>query len=181
MKPGKRLFLTGLPGSGKSSLCQQVIMQAKQLKIDCRGVLSPAVIENGEKVGIDLVDLSTGHRTRLADRNIHTTTSGPATTRWAFHQESIDLGNAILRDSIPCELLVIDELGPLEFERGEGWLDGLTAVDEGEYQSALLVIRPSLLTSAFARWRDAEQIEIHTPNQVQLLAQQVIMKLDLPH
>jgi len=49
--------------------------------------------------------------------------------------------------------LIVDELGPLEFEREEGWIAGVSAVDSGEYQAALVVIRPSLLMMASQRWK----------------------------
>jgi hypothetical protein len=57
--------------------------------------------------------------------------------------------------AVPCGLLVVDELGPLEFERAQGWLSGLTALDSGEYELGLVVIRPELMGAALARWPEA--------------------------
>ena len=35
--------------------------------------------------------------------------------------EVLAWGTRILQQATPCDLLVVDELGPLKFERGEGW------------------------------------------------------------
>jgi hypothetical protein len=55
----------------------------------------------------------------------------------------------------------VDELGPLEFNRGEGWIAGLAAVDSGNYQSALVVIRPSLLKMAGQRWKISRVFDLN--------------------
>ncbi len=31
-------------------------------------------------------------------------------------------GNQVLRDSIPTDLLIVDEIGPLEFNQAIGWV-----------------------------------------------------------
>jgi len=175
------VILTGLPGSGKSTLCQMVIDNARERNIGIKGVLSPPFFESGEKIGIDLVDLSTGQRARLAKQHLsQVDTTRITTQKWAFDPNMMEKGSQILQNSTPCDLLVIDELGPLEFERGEGWIAGLQALDSGAYQSALVVIRPRLLDSAMLRWPDAVQIEIHSPEQVPALARQAIQMLGLP-
>ena len=138
-----RLIITGLPGSGKSTLCQTVIQHAQMYKIEIKGVLSPPVFQSGEKIAIDLVDLSSGQRTRLAQlRRSGENDTQITTQRWAFDPAMMEKGSQILASSTPCELLVIDELGPLEFTRKMGWQTGLAAADSGDFRSALLVIRP---------------------------------------
>ena len=54
-------------------------------------------------------------------------------------------GNHVLSNSTPCDLLVVDELGPLEIDRGTGWQAGLAAVDSKEYAVAVVVVRAELL------------------------------------
>lgn len=176
-----RLILTGLPGSGKSTLCQTVIQHARAFKFDIKGVLSPPIFESGEKTAIDLIDLSTGERVRLANlRRGGTKDTEITTQRWAFDPTVMEKGEVILASSTPCELLVIDELGPLEFERKMGWQTGLAAADSGDFRSALLVIRPRLLEYALQRWPDAQSLEIESPDQVPDLTRQAIKLLGLP-
>jgi nucleoside-triphosphatase THEP1 len=71
--------------------------------------------------------------------------------------DAVAWGNQILRETVPCDLLVIDELGPLEFNREEGWIKAFDVLESGDYRSALVVIRPTLLDDALERW-DVERI-----------------------
>lgn len=150
-------------------------------KIEIKGVLSPPVFQSGEKIAIDLVDLSSGQRTRLAQlRRSGENDTQITTQRWAFDPAMMEKGSQILASSTPCELLVIDELGPLEFTRKMGWQTGLAAADSGDFRSALLVIRPNLLETALQRWPNAQYIEIDSPDQVPDLARQATEMLGLP-
>ncbi len=88
-----------------------------------------------------------------------------STQRWAFLLEAVEMGNQILMDAVPCDLLVIDELGPLEFDRGEGWVKGFESVSSGEYKAAIVVIRPSLLDKALMRWEVDRVINLDEPDQ----------------
>ena len=68
------------------------------------------------------------------------------------------LGQSGIGSLPPGDLLVIDEPGPLEFVRGEGLLAGLQVLDAGRYGVVVVVIRPSLLPEAQARWPHAQVI-----------------------
>ena len=61
---------------------------------------------------------------------------------------------------VPPRLLVVDELGPLEFVRGVGLMAGLAAVDEGRYAAAFVVVRPALVDEALRRWPDATVLDV---------------------
>ena len=152
MKPGEIIILTGKLQSGKTSFCLDLAQNAKEMGFNLAGVLSPGIFHQDQKTGIDVVNLRSWERRRLAVlRGIGQT--GLKTRRWSFYPEIVDWGNQVLKNAVPCDLLIVDELGPLEFERGEGWIAGLSAVDSGEYQAALVVIRPSLLKMANKRWK----------------------------
>jgi len=120
-------------------------LKAHTLKI--HGVITPPVVVNGKKTGIDLVDLKSGERKQLATlRGIGSAQT--ATQKWVFNDGVIQWGNLILSQAVPCQLLVIDELGPLELERGMGLLAGLAAINSLNYSVALVVIRPLLVPTA---------------------------------
>jgi nucleoside-triphosphatase THEP1 len=161
---GEIYLLSGEIQSGKTSLCLEVIEHARREEYRLGGVVSPAVFNDGEKIAIDLLDIRSEEQRRLADL-LGERDSPIATQRWAFKPGTVDWGNQILKDAVPCDLLVIDELGPLEFFREEGWVQGFETIASGSFQSALLVIRPSLLEQAFERWDVERVIRIDDPDE----------------
>lgn len=158
------LIITGERGAGKTNLCQRWVDMARASGWQVTGVLSPARLEAGQKTGIDVVDLSSGERRELA----HLVTDSPSqipcspirTQKWCFDPTALSWGSGILTAAIPCDLLVVDELGPIEFERHMGWVEGLRAVDSKQYHLALVVIRPELLEAARQRWDSAVVIAV---------------------
>lgn len=157
---GRLILVTGPIGAGKTSFCLAAVRWACERGWQTAGLVSPPVFEQGVKVGIDAVDLRSGKRRRLARRRNGGNEAEIATTGWVFDPEALHWGNQVLAEALPCDLLVVDELGPLEFERGQGWLSGLTAVDNRRYRLGLVTIRPELLEKARGRWPDAHIVEI---------------------
>jgi nucleoside-triphosphatase THEP1 len=164
-------LITGVQGSGKTTFCQALVDSAVSDGRSIAGVISPPVMVEGRKVGIDIVDLCTKQRRRLAN-TIDRGGNGPKTIRWAFNGKALAWGNQVLGNIPACDLLVIDELGPLEFERGEGWMHGFTAVDDGDFTLAVVVIRPDLVDKALEKWPYANILEIDKPENVDALAEE---------
>lgn len=161
---GRIHLLTGEIQSGKTSLCLEVMEIARKAGVRLGGVISPGVFVSGEKTAIDLLDIRSGERRRLAD-GLGGRSSEISTKRWAFLPDTVTWGNQVLKTAVPCELLMIDELGPLEFHRGEGLVTGFGTVGTGDYRAALLVIRPSLLEEALSRWNVARIINLDDPDE----------------
>jgi nucleoside-triphosphatase THEP1 len=155
------VLLTGEIQSGKTNLCLDLHRKAQEAGLQVGGVISPAIFEKGEKVAIDILDLKSGNQKRLAELNAGQK-SEIQTQRWSFFQDIVEWGNDKLREAVPCDLLVIDELGPLEFQREEGWVNGFHAVESGAYRVALLVIRPSLIDDAVSRWPSSRTVDLNT-------------------
>jgi nucleoside-triphosphatase THEP1 len=142
------------------------------------GILSPAVFEAGQKTGIEAIDLRTGQRRLLAvRRQAGQTRTEFHTDRWHFDAEVMAWGDTVLQSAAPCDLLVVDELGPLEFERGAGWQAGLAALDSGQYRGAVVIIRPELLQTACQRWPAAHVIRITSATDVEANAKQLAQQL----
>jgi len=137
-------ILSGDREIGKTTFLKRLLQDFALRGRDIAGVVSPAVFQEQQKIGIDLLDPRTRVQKRLADlRSVEETAS--VTQHWNFLPESMDWGNQLLAAAVPCDLLIVDELGPLELKMGQGWQQGITAVSSGQYRLCLLVIRPSLL------------------------------------
>jgi nucleoside-triphosphatase THEP1 len=131
------VLLTGGRRLGKSTVCRKTVELAQQRGYTCGGILTLA--HQGVR---DVVDVHSGRRRRLT-----TTDAGPSVSqgRFRFDPETLSWGNEVLVEAVPCELLVVDELGPLEVERGKGWVAALDVLRTGDYVLALLVVRPELI------------------------------------
>lgn len=169
------LFLvTGSQGAGKTTFCSKLVQAAREAGWKAAGLLSHPVFENNLRVAIDTEDLRSGEQRRLAVRSEH---PSPGSRHWKFDEAVLEWGSSVLSAATPCDLLVVDELGPLEFERGEGWQNGITAVDSEDYAVAFVVIRADMLGTVLLRWPDANLIEIDTPEEstrkAQVLAEQL--------
>ena len=87
--------------------------------LDAAGILTLPQFANGNKVNMEVQSIRTGERRVLAERGCATT--GFTTEKWFFQADAKEWGSEILSDATPCDVLGVDELGPLEIERGEGW------------------------------------------------------------
>lgn len=162
------MILTGSSGAGKTSWCQTLAARVQAKGLFPAGLLSPAVFRDSEKVGIDLRDLATGQQRSLARRNtIHASPEQgllPTTSsHWLVNQDTLVWGNSILAGLDRPPVVVIDELGPLEFERGLGFMAGLELLDSQRHGLASVVIRPSLLAHACERWPWARVLDLQEP------------------
>lgn len=152
-------LITGGRGAGKTRFCTRLVEKARQLNLDIAGVLSPPVFQGDTKTGIEIEALQTGERRLLAVKRIDGS-NAISTQRWTFDDKVLKWGNAILAKALPCQLLVIDELGTLEFERQMGLLNGIKALESERFISAVVVIRPELLEKAKHRFKTDNIIEI---------------------
>jgi nucleoside-triphosphatase len=160
------VVVTGESGAGKTRWCQQLAELAAARGWKAAGLLSPAVFENGLKTGIDLLDLSSGERRRLAARRDPAAPQGDFDTRhWSLDAETLAWGNRALEHAGPCDLLIVDELGPLELVGGAGLQAGLELLDARRYRLACAVVRPSLLAAAQGRWPHSQVVSLDDPDR----------------
>lgn len=152
-------IITGDRQVGKTTFCRELAELAHQAGWNVAGVLSKAVFEAGVKTAIQVQDLRTGAQRTLASTDMKSC-RGPVLGSWQFCESALDWGAECLRIACPCDLLVVDELGPLEFERRQGWQAGMEAVSKGEYRRALVVVRPECLDAARRLWAAAQVIQL---------------------
>ena len=153
------ILLSGPRGSGKTTQCAELVSQARVYNLSPMGLLSPAVFQDGKKVGIDLFDIATSEQRPLA-RHWLESSKGIRMGDWCFDPSCFVWGNQILSELNTNNTIILDELGPLEFEQGLGLVEGLKLLDEKRYHQAFVVIRPELLGLAQQRWSEAKVIEL---------------------
>lgn len=107
-----------------------------------------------------------------------TAASDPLTPGWRFDSEVFAWANQALAGSVPCDLLVVDEIGPLELHGGRGWARALEVLSATGYQAALVVCRPELVAQLQERLspRSLEIFEV-TPETRDLLPGAIVARL----
>jgi nucleoside-triphosphatase THEP1 len=150
---GHITILSGTIGSGKTTACRQLITRLQGQGLDCAGIVCPARFESERKAGIDLLNLRTGECRALAEAD-----NRPATLRtgaYRFDTAVMAWGAACLNAACPCDVLFVDEIGPLELERGQGWVNALDVLRAGLFRLAVVVVRPALVDGFRAVLGDA--------------------------
>ena len=165
------VFITGDMGSGKTTLCHRVVDAFKTRGIDVAGALTLPRFANGEKIGMDVMNARTSEQRALAKRA--EMGHGTAGLRWQFDEVGLAFGERALRESIPCEVLVVDELGPLELLHGKGWTVGIAVLQSRQYDFAFVVIRLSLLENLRVRLNgiDSQSFTVTPANRDELYEQ----------
>ena len=147
-------IVTGAVGSGKTTFVQNRIQQMRSAGKTVGGIVTE--VRGDERWAINPAD---GSSWRLATPN-DGRLARILMPRYAFDDEGIAKANEVLRTVGSVDLLVIDELGPLELDRGEGFTAALSVIGAHDYGEALIVVREALLLKATARWPEAEPVRV---------------------
>jgi len=136
------VVLAGERGAGKSTVCRETIALAQARGYTCGGVLTLSRPDGA----LDVLNVRSGYARRLTlEPDVN---QAVIQGRFRFDPETLAWGNAALAQATPCHLLVVDELGPLEIERGEGWPKAFEVLYEGDFTLALVVVRSELIVHA---------------------------------
>ncbi len=139
-------LITGERSSGKSTLCYRLYRRAVELGNPICGVVSVAVYDSlQEKIGFDALNLDSQRSAPLARKD--GTLVG---SRWACYTFSDDVVNECVSSTVAAldngvDLLVLDEIGPLELTASRGFLPILKYLESSGLPSeTYVVVRPSL-------------------------------------
>lgn len=152
------VIVSGGRGAGKTSFCQVLVKAARSAGLVVAGLVSPAVFAQGGKTAIDLSDLASTETRRLAER-ARADAPGTAGLGWRFDPAALEWGNQVLQAAAASDLLVIDELGPLEFHAQSGLSAAFATIEDGRHRQVIVVVRPELIAAARLRWPGAIVVE----------------------
>ena len=107
------LLLTGTPGVGKTTILMKVVDALKERGCSVGGMISREIREGGTRVGFEILNLNSSERGWLAHVN---QAIGPQVGKYRVNME--DLSNigatAIIEAAENCDIIAIDEIGPME-------------------------------------------------------------------
>lgn len=129
---------------GKSTVCREAAARARAGGHACGGIVTLSRPDGSR----DVLDVGSGDVRRLT--LAPGASGGVVQGRFRFDPRVVAWGNGLLAAAVPCDLLVVDELGPLEIERGAGWVRAFDVLREGDFALAVVVVRPELVARAQA-------------------------------
>ena len=137
--PSPLILLSAPAGAGKSTVCARLAHLWRERGPQPGGVLTRTAGQDRHAV-----DVATGEERLLAAEG--QPLAGPHWGRFTFAAETLAWGNEVVRRALagPADLVLLDEVGPLELVTGEGFLPALKIL-LGREKAGLVVVRPALL------------------------------------
>lgn len=128
---GQIWVVTGPPGIGKSAFVSKVIMRLKSRGIIVGGCTTLEKRVKGARVGFELRDLSTGNTGELASVSGKL---GPRVGKYRVNLGDLSSVGAqgLSRAATSSEVIVIDELGPMELVGPEFRRSAKLCIDSGK-------------------------------------------------
>jgi len=152
-----RLLVTGESGSGKTSWCREYIDRRRKSGSTVGGILSPAIEEQGQRVGSNALDLLTGQDVPFAQLSHHNSfEGGEKVGDYTISRDGILFACDAIERAVKsrCDLVVIDEVGPLELQ-GKGLMPAVESALASAI-NVLIVVRSSLREALQKHFPDYE-------------------------
>jgi nucleoside-triphosphatase len=162
------LFLTGCPGVGKTTVLLQIVEALKVKGCSVGGMISREVRSCGDRVGFEILDLSSNRRGWLAHVNQK---AGPKIGKYKVNMKDLEnIGVSAIEQAVrSMDVVAIDEVGPMEL-----FSEKFQAAVEEAVESGKLVIgvvhwkaRSKLVDKATAR-EDAKVFTVTAENRTKL-------------
>ncbi|TET26460.1 MAG: NTPase [Dehalococcoidia bacterium] len=159
-------LLTGMPGTGKTSLIKQAVAG---MKGKAGGFYTEEIRSQGIRQGFRLVTID-GRSAALA----HVDLDSPyRVSKYGVDIESIDeVGvSALRRAAGECELVVIDEIGKMELFSASFREAVLEIIDSGKRVLGTIMLKPNPLADAIKRRPEVNLITVTRNNHQKVLAE----------
>jgi nucleoside-triphosphatase THEP1 len=158
------ILFSGAIGVGKTTLCLCLAGLARRRSCPVLGVLTPAIVRDGVKVGIEALNLRTGETRPLARRAAlqDSRFRGTRVGRYAFDDLVLDwvvsfctraLANA---DADPGIVVFLDEIGKIELDTDKGLAPLIPLLARPRKGRVIAIVRDTLLDRLLAHLVPAE-------------------------
>lgn len=173
------ILLTGLSGAGKTTACWKALPGLRGEGVKIAGFISPPLLDAaGNKTGIQMVDLTSGQHQTFA-RVVTADEATPATIGvYRLLDDAVEWARGVLAAALVAntDWLIIDEIGPLELHRGEGFVFALAPLaDPVRVPNAIVLVRAALadeLTDRLGR-PDIVRVSVTRENRAKIPARLV--------
>lgn len=156
-----RLLVVGEPRSGKTSWCREYIEGQRKCGCSVGGVLSSPIEKQGQRIGFDVIDLLTGKQAPFARLSrLERFKAGEAVGDYTISRRGISFARRAIERAVEsrCDLVVIDEVGPLELG-GKGLMPAVELALASPV-NVLIVVRASLREALQRRFPQYEFVVI---------------------
>jgi nucleoside-triphosphatase THEP1 len=144
------IIIKGEQHQGKTTFVEQVVKQLVTEGHNVVGFLAPGSFKNGLRYSFDIVDIKTGKSKPLCCRD---NSVGEKAGPFIFNEEGQNFGKKLIDPVFlhEYELVVIDELGPLELQE-KGWFPSVKALLNDHKNSMIWIIRSSLVEAIISKF-----------------------------
>jgi len=144
------IIISGNIQQGKTTFVRKVINRLERQNIEIGGIMSNVEYDGDQRVGYTLENLKSGEKIQLC--NIAENKEWKKQGKFYFNPDAVIQGNEILGfDNSNPDLIVIDEIGPLEVKSG-GWAPSIQKIAEEAKAPMLWVVRDSLVNKISRKW-----------------------------
>ena len=150
-----RLLVIGEPGSGKTTWCREYIEGRRESGSSVGGILCPAIEQQGKRVGSNALDLLTSQEVPFARLSRYRSSdAGQKIGDYIISKNGISFACCAIERAVEnrCDLIVIDEVGPLELS-GQGLMPAVASALASAV-NVLIVVRSSLKEALRKRFAD---------------------------
>ncbi|AKB85286.1 NTPase [Methanococcoides methylutens] len=153
-----RIAITGKPGVGKSTVISKVV---EKLELKACGIRAAEIRVNGKRQGFSIEDIDTGRKGILS----HVACTGPKLGKYHVNLEDLDgIGAAAIRAPSGCDLVLIDEVGPMEL-RSENFIRAVEEVLDSDRPILAVLHRSSNHPLAQRIRKDFEVLTVDENNR----------------
>lgn len=151
-KSRKPVFiLTGKINQGKTSITREVVSELKKKSLTVSGFLTFGNTNDSKRNAYFIRDINTNREEYLCSTQIDKQKTNYG--RFYFEEKGIRAGRKIIDQSLttPADLLVIDELGPMEINN-QGWAPAIEEVVKQNSTAQFWVVREKLVKPMMRKW-----------------------------
>jgi len=144
--------LTGKVQGGKTTFITNQIKELRKIGVIVMGMLCPGLITEGRRSEFSLVNIETGHQISMGTEQKKN--KWQKYRRFYFNPEAFIKGSEWIKDSLmkSPDLLVIDEVGPMELE-GLGWSSTLGSMAKESDITQLWIVRQDIVSEVILKWK----------------------------